>query len=251
MKCDNIKEAFGLHCEHVAEDLLYLETALTLSDDGALLGAYVQDIGRGKIRITDNAATLFEALSAGVSPNAKRGRKLAEIAGQHGISLSDTGEIFTTCENQNAPYHFARYVEAVSAVSAACSGWKPQPASEFEKYISKVLKSAFRNRIKRNFEVIGASGHQLKFHLAFDAGKPTMTLIQTVASADGKPNWNTVYSTVGKMLDVKNSMPSVRRVVIIEPGEGADIERASTALAECAGVHVFRNEENLIKRVAA
>lgn len=80
MNYTHITEAFGLACTHINSGLVYLESPISLSFDGTLIGAYVQDIGQGRVRITDNADTLFHAMTMGVSPNANKAAKLASIA---------------------------------------------------------------------------------------------------------------------------------------------------------------------------
>lgn len=251
MNCMELKEAFGLHCSHVADDLVYLETNLSLPLANNLIGAYVQDIGRGRLRISDNADTLFEALSLGMKASNKRRRNIEKIAAEFGITISDAGEISVACASEEAPYAFARYVEASFAIGAACSNWVPQPTSVFERSIAKILKEAFPKKVKRNFEVRGASGHQLKFHFALNPGEQNMMLIQTIGATDDSPNWNAVYGTMGKMIDVRNADRSVRRTVVIEHVESVELERACTALAESAEVIVFQDRARFIEALAA
>lgn len=249
MNCAQIGEAFGLTCTHINEGLIYLESPISLAFDGTLIGAYVRDMGHGRVRISDNADTLFHAVTMGVSPNTKKAAKLASIASECHVCLSDQGELHASCLEQDAGYYIARFIEAASQISLACDSWRPTPISKFEKIVSKALRAGFPKRIKRDFEVVGASGHDLKFQFALDVDTPHPKIIQTVSAQDDKPHWQSVYSTLGKMVDVKNASPSMQRLVILESAESMDLSRAASALAESATVLIFRHESQIIEDI--
>jgi len=253
MNCSQIGEAFGLSCTHINSGLIYLESPISLSFDGTLIGAYVQDMGQGRVRITDNADILFHAMTMGVSPNTKKAAKLAAIASDCHMAISEQGELHTSCLETDLGYYMARFIEAASQISMACDGWRPLPISKFEKIISKALRAGFPKRVKRDFEVVGASGHNLTFQFALDADT-NPKIIQTVSAQEDKPHWQSVYSTLGKMVDLKNASPTIQRLVILESAESRDLARAASALAESATVLIFRNETQIIddiKSIAA
>ncbi|MDV9031341.1 DUF1828 domain-containing protein [Pseudomonas sp. RAC1] len=246
MNCTQMTEAFGLSCTHINGGLIYLESPISLAFDGTLIGAYVQDMGQGRVRITDNADTIFHAMTMGVSPNANKAAKLAAIAADCHIALSDQGELHVSCSEHEVPYYMARFIEAASQISQACDGWRPAPVSKFEKIVSKALRAGFPKRVKRDYEVVGASGHELKFQFALDVESGSPRIIQTVSAQDDRPHWLSVYSTLGKMVDLKNAAPSARRLVILESANPEDLGRAASALAESASVVVFRTPAQLV-----
>ena len=249
MNCTQISKAFGLTCTHINKDLVYLESPMTLAFDGTLIGAYVQNMGLGRVRITDNADILFHAMTMGVTPNASKAAKLSSIATDCHVTLSEHGELHASCSEVDAPYYLARFIEAAGQISQACDHWRPVPISKFEKIISKALRAGFPKRVKRDFEMQGASGHQLRFQFALDVDGPRPQIIQTVSSQDDKPHWLSVYNTLGKMVDLKNATPSTRRLVILQSANQKDIGKAASALAECADVLVFSTQEKLIRDI--
>ena len=249
MNCTHITEAFGLACTHINSGLVYLESPISLSFDGTLIGAYVQDIGQGRVRITDNADTLFHAMTMGVSPNANKAAKLAAIAADCHIALSESGELHASCAEKDVPYYMARFIEAASQISQACDAWRPAPISKFEKIVSKALRAGFPKRVKGDYEVQGASGHNLKFQFALDVESGNPQIIQTVSAQDDKPHWLSVYSTLGKMVDLKNAAPQARRLVILESANPQDVGKAASALAESASVLVFKTASQLIEDI--
>ncbi|MBD8592330.1 DUF1828 domain-containing protein [Pseudomonas sp. CFBP 8758] len=244
-----MSDAFGLACTHINSGLVYLESPISLSFDGTLIGAYVQDLGQGRVRITDNADTLFHAMTMGVSPNANKAAKLSSIAAECHISLSESGELHASCNESDVPYYMARFIEAASQISQACDAWRPAPISKFEKIVSKALRSGFPKRVKRDYEIQGASGHDLKFQFALDVESGNPQIIQTVSAQDDRPHWLSVYSTLGKMVDLKNAVPQARRLVILESANPADLSKAASALAESATVLVFQTPHQLIEDI--
>ncbi len=214
-----------------------------------MIGAYVQDLGQGRVRITDNADTLFHAMTMGVAPNATKAAKLATIAAECHFALSESGELHTSCTQADVPYYMARFIEAASQISQACDLWRPAPISKFEKIVSRALRSGFPKRVKRDFEIQGASGHELKFQFALDVGSTHPKIIQTVSAQDGTPHWLSVYSTLGKMVDLKNAAPQTRRLVILESANPQDLSKAASALAESASVLVFSTASQLINDI--
>lgn len=252
MNCLMIGQQLGFQCKPINDGLVFVQSPLTYGFDGGLIGAYVQDIGNGRVRISDNADTLFAAMTHGVEPTFSRGKKLADMVSDCGMTLSDGGEIFATCNEEQAGYFLARFVEAAERVSFMCEGYRPQVLSSFEKLVSKSLKDAFGNRIKRNHKLMGASGHQLTFQFVMDIDATHPRCIQLVArNTDDKPNWSTVYQTIGKMTDLRNLNKTIRRTVVIEPGNPDETQQAVAALADTASVIIFESPGSLIQALAA
>lgn len=241
INCTLIGSQLGFKCKPVADGVFYLESPLTLAFDGNLIGAYVQDLGGGKVRISDNADTLFAALTHGLKPTADKGRKLAALVAEKGLELSDDGEIFKSCTDKQLGFYLARFIEAAEHVGFACQDSLPSPVSKFDKVIASALKVAYPQHLKTDYRIVGASGHQLVLPFAIEPDHAPVTLIQTVSSSkQGKVDWSTVYRAVGKLLDIKNAHSGLERVVILEPSStNEDDRKAATALAEAASVIVY------------
>lgn len=251
MNCTLIGTQLGFNCKPVAEGLFYLESPLTLPFDGNLIGAYIQEMGNGQVRISDNADTLFAAITHGVKPNAEKGRKLAELVAASGLELSDNGEIFKACPESQLGFYLARFMEAAEHVGFACNKMRPTPVSRFDQVVGGALKSAYAKKLKTDFKITGASGHQLTLPFAIEAENGQPTLIQTIAAKDGKVDWSLVYRAVGKMLDIKNAHINSKRRVILEPGDDDENRRAATALADAATVVIYTGAKHLLEDLAA
>ncbi|WP_447590109.1 DUF1828 domain-containing protein [Aquipseudomonas campi] len=251
MNCTLIGTQLGFKCKPVADGLFYLESPLTLPFDGNLIGAYIQDLGNGQVRISDNADTLFSAITHGVKPTAERGRKMAELVAASGLELSDQGEIFKACPEGQLGFYLARFIEAAEHVGFACNKMRPAPASRFDQIIGAALKAVYPKSLKSDYKIIGASGHQLTLPFAVEAQNGQTTLIQTVSTRDGKIDWSLVYRAVGKMLDIKNAHADTLRRVILEPGEDEENRRAATALADAASVIIYTGPQHLKAALAA
>lgn len=253
MNCESVIQSLGFRCQPVSEDVLYVESPLTMVFDGAMIGAYIQNIGRGRIRISDNADTMFTAMTWGVNPHPKTSQKISRLANEGGISLSDQGELYVTGNEDATPFLLANFIETSVRIGHVFNQAKPVPTSKFERKIVKAVKSEFGNRMKRNASVTGASGHQLTFPIALDLGSQRQQLIQTVPTlGSGGSNWRSIYQTVGKMADLRNSGTHCRRVVILEPStDPAETDKARNALVEFASVISYQSTEQIRRSLAA
>lgn len=231
---------------------MYVQSPLTLAFDGLLIGAYVQDIGRGLVRITDNADILFTAMTHGIAPNAKRAKTFGAIAQQSGLSLSENGELHTTCPADQAGFYVARFVEAASKIGNACDDQLVVPVSKFERTVGAILAKRFKKRMRRQFSLVGASGHQLTFPFVLNPGTPSQMIIQTIsAGRDGKPNWASIYGATGKMGDLKNSGDTTHRTVILQDGDPDAIQQATVALAENASIIIYTGDDDQLEYALA
>ncbi len=250
MNCTAIGSQLGFTCKPISDGVMYFESPLSLAFDGNLIGAYVQNMGNGCVRISDNADTLFWAMAHGVKPTAAKGRKLAELVALSGMDLSDDGEIFKSCPEEQLPFYLARFIEAAEHVGFACNKLRPSPVSRFDRVIESSLRSAFPQKLRKDFYVVGASGHQLTLPFALVDDNDT-TLIQTIPAKNGRVDWSLVYRAVGKMLDIKNAHGLAHRKVILEPGDDLENRKAATALADAAEVVIYTGHTHLIEAIAA
>lgn len=252
MNCHEISIQLGFRCQPLSAGLLYVESPLALSFDGQLIGAYVQEIGRGLVRITDNADIMFCAITHGLKPHSKRADKISAMATKAGIEFSDGGELHAICPTEHAGFYLARFIETASRVGDLCDESLVPKDSRFERLIGGQLEAAFGKRLKRRHSLVGASGHQLEFPFVLDAGSPGQTIIQTVsASRRGSPNWPSVYGAVGKMGDLKNAGDRSKRLIVLQGGDEISTIQASNALAEHASVILYENREQFVASLAA
>lgn len=256
MNCAELSTQLGFRCKPVREGLMYVESPLSLSFDGMLIGAFVQELGRGLVRITDNADILFTAMTHGIQPHAGRAKTFSLMAKENGFELSDGGEIYATCPSDQAGFHLARFMEVASRIGFACESALAVTPPRFETKVGKVLSRRFGKRMRRSFSVAGASGHQLTFPFVLDQGTDHQMAILTIPSGTkGKPNWGSIYGAVGKMGDLKNSGDPTIRTIILQDGDEQSIQQATVALAEVASIVIYDGNdgrfEEQIKSVAA
>jgi|GEM_PF-736485 hypothetical protein len=254
MNCDDAGSLLNLTCKSVTEGLTFLQSPLTLAFDGSGLGAYVQELGNERYRISDNANTLFAAQTHGISTSAKRGDHLQRIAQSCQVNLSNDGELFSVCKAEELPYFLARFLDATARIGQACNEWLPKPATSltrFDRQIGSVLKSHFQQDLHNYYAVPGASGHNLNFPFALQTGDQ-LRLIQTVPTSKGLPNWEKVYHAVGKLSDVRNANPELECLTIIEGSiDLQETQKAVIALSDCSHVIAFENPEQLLRALEA
>jgi hypothetical protein len=250
MSYRELAEKMGMTYRAVSEDAVYLESPLVIPEDGSHIGAYLMKSAGGSVRITDDANTLFHSLTYGVKASPSRGKYLKAIAEQCGVSLSDDGEVFAVCGQEELLYYLPRFLEAADRIAFASHGYRPVPSSAFETMLAHVLAKAFPHRLKRNFRVHGASGHQLNFPFVIDTDKDEPHFLQLVAAQEGKANWSSVYQALGKMTDLKNnSAQQSRRLVVLEQVSAKDVSQASTALADAATVMVYTTAGEFVQQL--
>ncbi|WP_404418747.1 DUF1828 domain-containing protein [Marinospirillum sp.] len=120
MNCEDAGALLNLTCKPVTDGLVFLQSPLSLAFDGSGLGAYVQELGNERYRISDNANTLFAAQTFGMASNAKRADQLQQIARSCKVELSDHGELFTVCKAEELPWFLARFMDAMTRIGQAC-----------------------------------------------------------------------------------------------------------------------------------
>lgn len=253
MNCADISRQLGFRCRQINDGLTYIQSPLTLSFDGAAIGAFVQDIGRGLVRITDNSDILFTAMTHGIAPDQRRAKKFGDIAKLSGMSLSDNGELHTVCPESEAGFQIARFIEAASRIGDACDDLLVTHVPKFQRKVGSILARRYKEHLRRDFVLSGASGHQLSFPFVLNVGSPNQMVIQTIAAGSaGKPSWASIYGAVGKMGDLRNSGDHTKRTVILERGEDESTQQAMVALAETASIIVYDgNNERLYDALQA
>src|SRR5690606_27134152 len=147
----------------------------------------------------------------------------------------------------------ARFIEAASRIGDACGDMLTVHVPKFQRRVGGLLSKRYKDRMRRDFLLSGASGHQLSFPFVLNPGAEDQMVIQTISAGSvGRPNWASIYGTVGKMGDLKNSGDRTKRTVILQRGEEESTQQAMVALAETASIIVFDgNEEHLFEALQA
>lgn len=229
----------------------FVESTLTIPRDGTLLGAYLFDCGNGEVRLTDDGDTLFNVAAAGTVISKSKVSKYRDIATECGVTLTEGGELTANCTEASASIALPRFFEAAHRIAISSLAHRPKVSSNFIGVIDEVLTRAMPKRVTRRFTVVGASGHQLMFPFALDAGSATPILLQTVAADHGDVDWAGVYQADGKFRDVMNTGAKIRRIAVVEQADATQIAQARVALGDSADVILFQSPELLVRALAA
>lgn len=240
----------GAQCQPVADGVIYASTSLAMPFYGRALGGYIQDLGNNRVRISDNADTLFEAITHGVKHSKDRELHIKELAKSFDMEFTDVGELAVVCSVDRVDYFFSRFLEASFALASNTLNWHPahKKTGAFKREIGSILTREYKERLKKNVKVTGSSGHQLIFHFAIDSEMPEEQLIQTISSSNSSVDWSVVYGTLGKMIDVSR-VSEAKRLVIIERADGEELASASTLLSTKATVIPFSNGSDLVNAI--
>jgi hypothetical protein len=221
----------------LAEGSGYLESNWTFPNDGALIGAYIVAVDGGRVRVTDDGDTVFNAAVSGANVTRNRATRYQALAEGFGLTLGDDGVISTTCDLDELPYAVARYMQAASAIAQASLKHRPKDNERFERIIGTLLEAQFGKRVTRRPEVVGISGHQLRFPFGLDLDGRNPALIQTISADDHQTSWKSVYEAGGKFSDIRSARPGLRLIAVLESAN--DTEKAGRYFADSADVVVY------------
>lgn len=249
MNCDTLLSSLAFRCNPVSDSILYVESPHTHIFDGQLIGAYLITLPSGDIKITDNADLMFHAMVHGVKPHAATATKLRKLACKHGIELAPNGELYAMASPANAPFVAARLFEASIKIAESCDQIRSRDVTKFEAVVGKRLRAAYGRRVKANQEVMGASGHTLRFPFVVYETPDSPAFVQPISAFEDKPYWPSVYNTVGKMLDLKNARRSSLRYSIMQGANSDGAAQAAAILSESTTVLTF--SDHLLLPMAA
>ncbi len=241
MNHDAIATALCGRYVKLAETSGYLESNWAFPKDGTLIGAYILESDGGLVRITDDGDIVFNAAVAGAEVTRNRFTRYRTLAEEFGLTLGDDGVISTTCQIDELPFAIARYMQAVTAIAQASVKHRPKDTERFERIIGTLLEAKFGKRVTRRPEVIGISGHQLKFSFGLDLDSPNAALIQAISADDDETNWKVVYEAGGKFGDIRPARPNLRLIAILESAK--DTEKAGRYFAGAADVVIYDGGE--------
>ncbi|WP_119717117.1 DUF1828 domain-containing protein [Cognatilysobacter tabacisoli] len=237
MNHDAIATALCGRYVKLAEGSGYLESNWTFPGDGTLIGAYIVAADAGRIRVTDDGDIVFNAAVAGARLTRDRASRYRALAEDFGLTLGDDGVISATCSPDELPFAVARYVQAASAIAHASLKHRPRDNERFERIIGTLLEAQFGKRIVRRPEVVGISGHQLRFPFGLDLDGQSPALIQTISADDNQTSWKSVYEAGGKFGDIRPARPGLRLIAVLESAK--DTEKAGRYFADAADVVVY------------
>lgn len=243
MNHDAIATALCGRYVKLADESGYLESNWTVPGDGTLIGAYIVAAEGGRVRVTDGGDVVFHAAVAGAHVTRARASRYRDVAASFGLTLGDDGVMCATCSVDDLPYVVARYMQAASTIAHASQKHRPKDNERFERIVGTLLEAQFGQRVSRRPEVVGISGHQLRFPFGLDLSGPNPALIQTISADDDQTNWKAVYEAGGKFSDITPARPDLRLIAVLEAA--ADTEQAGRFFADAADVVVYAGDGRL------
>ncbi|PWQ87129.1 hypothetical protein DKY64_04770 [Stenotrophomonas maltophilia] len=215
----------------------YIESPFEYPVDGTLIGAYVLDAGGGTVRVTDDGDVAFHVAVAGAEITSPRIKAYRSVAEMYGISMSDDGVLAAVCREDELTEVLARYMQAAAMIAEKGVRHRPREDERFERIVHQVLLARYGERLSRRPEVVGLSGHILRFPFAIATPNGRQAYIQTVAAEAEVIQWKAVYEAGGKFKDVRAARGDAPLVAILEQSRDAD--RASRFFADTASVVVY------------
>lgn len=243
MNCADLMPEYA--CRALREDVFFIESPFTLGFDGEQLGAYVQTLPDGNALITDDGQILFTAHTHGINIRSSLLERLVDRGRPLGIELGRDGDFHTNCKASVLRDRLADFFEGCLGIGHTLQDAYPTAPATFDDRLNDALKRRFPKRVRRQFSVVGASGHQYQFPFVLDPGTPSQRLIHTVSGSTKSLRWSSVTQALGALVDVSRLTPSAELFVIIEGGPRDTIDQAKSALVEEASVIVYHNEQSL------
>jgi hypothetical protein len=242
MNCQNLIAQLGFRCREIGEGALRVWSPFTYGKDGQRIGLYVEQTPQGYL-VTDNAESFMHASNMGANLTPARFNAVRNAVG-HSVQISAGGVISAFVSEEKLPLALADVLNASLAVSHYEYAWTPRSKSEsFTAAVSDVLERAVGNRIRRNVQVIGASGHQLELPLAIALADQLVYIQPIATNQDNKVDWKSVYAGYGRMTDLKGAgAADTARVIVLEDASNEDeFAKAATLLSHSASVVPFKN----------
>lgn len=250
MNCQSLLSSMGFECMSLDADTLRIWSPFSYGTDGEHVGVYVEKRGN-RVHVTDNAESLMHASAMGINLTDRRLEALRRVAGT--VDVSRGGVISTTVDDSSAHEGVVAVLNAAMAAGHFETAWAPRIKSEsFANAVAEILEAELGDRLLRDVHVTGASGHQLELPFAIQA-KSELIYLQPVAADADHVNWNNVYSSFGKMTDLKNAGAATHTRVVVMEGVPVDEEmpKAISLLATSAKVVAFPMLRDWVRRHAA
>lgn len=252
MNCAQIIENVGFSCQKIKENVTYISSPYSLGYDPERIGAFVLKQGADRLYVTDDGNQLFTAQTHGLSLNKAKTDRITEVLSRYGISLTESGEVAGWCTEASINEFLPRYLEASIRLSDEVWEMFSGVPKGFEDKVAKLLEEALPRRVKRDATFIGASGHQLSFPFVIDFGTSSQKIVQTIATKGEKPKWSLVMQALGKLVDLKAVDDAAKTFVVLEHSDDeAAFSQVRSALVDYASVMDMRDQERIIKRLAA
>lgn len=237
MRCREIVAQMGFACSDLGDGMFRLFSPFSYGEDGQLIGVYIEELQTG-YRVTDACESFMHASAMGLSITEARMSAVRKSIG-FAAEVSEDGEISALVSQDDLRAGLIAVLNGSFAVSHGEAHWKPRRRNEtFLENVTLALESRLGNRVVRAAHVRGASGHQLEIPLAVQLPDQTIYIEPVAATEDDEVNWKNVYSSYGRMMDLKRAnIEGTARLIVLEDASNEEqFQYALNVLHETSSV---------------
>ncbi|EBJ9223493.1 DUF1828 domain-containing protein [Salmonella enterica] len=250
MMCSTLISQLGFECHPIGETMRII-SPFTYCDDGEHVGAFVREIN-GKYLVSDRSDALMNMESRGISLSKKRLDEIRLLLHKEGAELNERGEIIAWATENTVSAVTSDIIRAGILASVLSVDWhQPVQAEKFESVVIDYLyHTELREMIALRDNVFGMSGHQITVPATIKTNIPKYIFTSSIKQGG---SWNSAYSLLGKLIDLKSASDSTnnRYVVVDNEAIGDQMQQLSLLFHESSQVLPFSKRELWVKRLAA
>lgn len=250
MMCSTVISNLGFECHTIGETMRII-SPFTYCDDGEHVGAFVREIN-GRFLVSDRCDALMNMESRGISLTKKRLDEIKALLHREGAELNERGEIMSWATEDNIGSVTSDIIRAGILASTISIDWhQPVQAEKFESIVIDFLfRSQLKEAISLRENVIGMSGHQITVPITIKSAEPKYLFTSSIKHGG---SWNSAYSLLGKLIDLKNAEDNLKNRFVVVDSEsiGDQMQQLSLLFNECSQVLPFAKREIWINRLVA
>ncbi|MBW5818897.1 DUF1828 domain-containing protein [Yersinia kristensenii] len=250
MMCSTVISQLGFECHTIGETMRII-SPFTYCDDGEHVGAFIREIN-GKFLVSDRCDALMNMEARGISLTKKRLDEIRHLLQREGTELNERGEIIGWATENSVGEVTSGIIRAGILASTLSIDWhQPVQAEKFESVVIDYLyHSMVKDIISLKDNVVGMSGHQITIPATIKTPEPKYLFTSSVKHGG---SWNSAYSLLGKLIDLKNANDALnnRFVIVDSDAIGDQMQQLSLLFNESSHVLPFSKRDSWIRRLAA
>lgn len=250
MMCSTVISQLGFECHPIGETMRII-SPFTYCDDGEHVGAFVREVN-GRFLVSDRCDALMNMEARGISITKKRFDEIKSLLSREGSELNERGEIVGWANESNIGDVTATIIRAGILASTLSTDW--HQSVQVEKFESVVIDFLYRSLPKSTLQlrnnITGMSGHQITVPVTVNTDIPKYVFTSSIKQGS---SWNSAYSLLGKLIDIKNTNDNFNNRFVIVDSEsiGRQMNQLALLFNESSHVLPFSSRDVWIKRLAA
>lgn len=250
MICSDLMTNLGYECISMTETISRVISPYLYGDDGEHIGVFIQDIN-GRIKVTDSCDALMNIESRGINLTTARLNKIKAILQAQGIEMDENGEILCWASSETLPEATTKVIKGGIIASVLSLDWYSQPniQDKFDKsVINFFTHSKIKDQVKVREIVYGSSGHGILVPVTITNKINISPNFVFSSSVHDSKSWQTAYTLLGKLLDLKSKTPerNNRYIVIDTDKVGDQLDKLSILFDQTANILPYDLRENWI-----